>query len=46
MKIFDTHAHYDDERYSEDLVDVIIDNYENGVNKIVNANKMKSKDVV
>jgi len=37
MKIFDTHAHYDDERYSEDLDEVIIDNYENGVNKIVNA---------
>jgi len=37
MKLFDTHAHYDDERYSEDLDEVIIDNYENGVNKIVNA---------
>jgi len=37
MKIFDTHAHYDDERYVEDLNDVIKDNYENGVKKIVNA---------
>ncbi len=37
MKIFDTHAHYDDERYSEDLDLVIKDNYENGVKKIVNA---------
>lgn len=37
MKIFDTHAHYDDERYLEDLDEVIKDNYENGVNKIVNA---------
>lgn len=37
MKIFDTHAHYDDERYNEDLDFVIKDNYENGVEKIVNA---------
>lgn len=37
MKIFDTHAHYDDERYTEDLDEIIKDNYENGVNKIVNA---------
>lgn len=37
MKIFDTHAHYDDERYLEDLDNVIIDNLENGVEKIVNA---------
>jgi len=37
MKIFDTHAHYDDERYSEDLDELIKDNYENGVQKIVNA---------
>lgn len=37
MKIFDTHAHYDDERYSEDLDEVIKDNYENGVKMIVNA---------
>lgn len=37
MKIFDTHAHYDDERYKEDLDYVIQDNYENGVHKIVNA---------
>lgn len=37
MKIFDTHAHYDDERYSEDLDELIKDNYENGVKKIVNA---------
>lgn len=37
MKIFDTHSHYDDERYNEDLDEVIKDNYENGVKKIVNA---------
>lgn len=37
MKIFDTHAHYDDERYKEDLEHVISDNYNNGVYKIVNA---------
>lgn len=37
MKIFDTHAHYDDERYEKDLPQVIEDNYENGVEKIINA---------
>lgn len=37
MKIFDTHAHYDDERYVDDLDYVIKDNYENGVKKIVNV---------
>lgn len=37
MKIFDTHAHYDDERYKDDLDKVIQDNYKNGVQKIVNA---------
>ena len=35
--IFDTHAHYDDERYLQDLDIVIKDNYDNGVKKIVNA---------
>ena len=35
--IIDTHAHYDDERYIEDLDKVIKDNYEKGVKKIVNA---------
>ena len=37
MKIFDTHAHYDDERYAEELDEVIKDNYAHGVKKIVNA---------
>lgn len=37
MKIFDTHAHYDDERYAKDLDLVIKDNYNNGVKKIVNV---------
>lgn len=37
MRIFDTHAHYDDERYEQDLDLVIKDNYDNGVMKIVNA---------
>ena len=50
MKIFDTHAHYDDERYSEDLEYVIKDNYENGVLRIVNASydlpsSIKSKEL-
>ena len=37
MRIFDTHAHYDDERYKYDLDKVLQDNYKNGVEKIVNA---------
>ncbi len=37
MKIFDTHAHYDDDRYKDDLDFVIKDNKNNGVEKIVNA---------
>lgn len=50
MKIFDTHAHYDDERYKEDLKHVIEDNYNNGVLKIVNASydlesSIKSKEL-
>ena len=50
MNIFDTHAHYDDERYSKDLDEVIKDNYENGVKKIVNASydlesSIKSKQI-
>ena len=50
MKIFDTHAHYDDERYRGDLDNVIQDNYENGVNIIVNASydlesSLKSKQL-
>ena len=50
MKIFDTHAHYDDERYEKDLPQVIEDNYENGVKKIINASydlesSMRSKEL-
>ena len=37
IKIFDTHAHYDDERYIDDLDAVITDNYKSGVDKIVNV---------
>ena len=44
MKIFDTHAHYDDERYNEDLDEVIKDNYENGVKKIINASYFVCKN--
>ncbi len=36
-RIFDTHAHYDDERYKEDLDEVIKACFEEGVDKIVNA---------
>jgi len=50
MRIFDTHAHYDDERYLEDLDNVIKDNFKNGVEKIVNASydlesSIKSKEL-
>lgn len=41
--IFDTHAHYDDEAYKEDLVELMAANQEAGVAKIVNvAASMKS----
>lgn len=41
--IFDTHAHYDDEAYKEDLDDVLKINREAGISKIVNvAASMKS----
>ena len=36
VKIFDTHAHYDDKKYSEDLDSVIMDNYNSGVDRIIN----------
>ena len=50
MKIFDTHAHYDDERYSDDLDNVIEDNVNSGVCEIVNAScdlqsSIKSKEL-
>lgn len=37
MKIFDTHAHYDDERYDDDRDELINEIKENGVEKIVNC---------
>lgn len=37
MKIFDTHAHYDDEKYDEDREDLIKEMNENGVVAIVNC---------
>ena len=35
--IFDTHAHYDDARFAENLHDVLINNNENGVVGIINC---------
>ncbi|MDD2627492.1 MAG: TatD family hydrolase [Clostridia bacterium] len=36
-RIFDTHAHYDDERYKKDLDEVIKQGTKEGVEKIINA---------
>ena len=36
MKIFDTHAHYNDEKYDEDRAEILAKMKENGVEKIVN----------
>ena len=37
MELFDTHAHYNDEKYDLDRVDLIKSVYESGVTKLVNA---------
>lgn len=37
MELFDTHAHYNDERFSEDRQQVIDSIYREGVTKLVNA---------
>lgn len=37
MELFDTHAHYNDEKFDEDRLDVIKKIYESGVTRVVNA---------
>lgn len=37
MQLFDSHAHYNDEKFKEDREDVIKKIYESGVTKIINA---------
>lgn len=37
MELFDSHAHYNDERFKEDREDVIKEIYNSGVTKIINA---------
>ena len=37
MKLFDTHAHYNDEKFDEDREEIIKSVYEYGVKKLVNA---------
>lgn len=37
MKIFDTHAHYDDEKYNEDREELLKEMHNNGVEYIVNC---------
>ena len=36
MKIFDTHAHYDDEAFTEDMDNLLCDMHKKGVKRIVN----------
>jgi len=40
--LFDTHAHYDDERFSQDRRETINRAYENGVSYILNASSSKA----
>ena len=37
MQLFDTHAHYNDEKFNQDRDDVINAVYASGVTKLVNA---------
>ena len=37
MKFFDSHAHYNDEKFDEDRDKIIKEIYDSGVTKIVNA---------
>lgn len=37
MKLFDSHAHYDDEKFDEDRDDVIQSIYNSGVDKVISA---------
>ena len=37
MQFFDSHAHYNDEKFNEDRFELIEKIYESGVTKLVNA---------
>ena len=37
MRLFDSHAHYDDEKFEEDRDDVIQSIYNSGVDKFISA---------
>lgn len=37
MDLFDTHAHYSDEKFNEDRLEVIKEIYESGITRVVNA---------
>ena len=36
MRIFDTHAHYDDRAFTEDMDELLRDMHDKGVERIVN----------
>ena len=36
MEIFDSHAHYDDEKFNEDREEIIKSIYEEGITKCIN----------
>ena len=48
IQYFDSHAHYDDERFKQDLNDVLINAYNEGVNKIMDVgyNKETSEHAI
>ena len=37
MKFFDSHAHYNDEKFDEDRVEVLDEIYKSGVTRVLNA---------
>ena len=37
MELFDSHAHYNDEKFDEDREDIINKAYNSGVTRIINA---------
>ena len=37
MKLFDSHAHYDDEKFNDDREEIIEKIYNNGIDKFMSA---------
>ena len=37
MELFDSHAHYNDEKFEEDREEILKEIYKSGVTKLVNA---------